>query len=77
MKHQEDVHLIANIVLSSTTHGVRFLDIERVLKELKFFIDKKVRLVKFVDRTFNCNYKFSMAIWDFLIKARYKYSISF
>ncbi|MGL5354911.1 MAG: B12-binding domain-containing radical SAM protein, partial [Clostridium sp.] len=53
--------------LSSTTHGVRFLDSERVKKELKFFIDKKVRLVKFVDRTFNCNHKFSMAIWEFLI----------
>ncbi|GAB6169454.1 B12-binding domain-containing radical SAM protein [Clostridium carnis] len=53
--------------LSSTTHGVRFLDIERVKSELKFFIDKKVRLVKFVDRTFNCNHKFSMAIWEFLI----------
>ena len=54
--------------LSSTSHGVRFLEINRVLKELKYFVDKKVRLVKFVDRTFNCNYKFSMAIWDFLIK---------
>ncbi|MGL5085391.1 MAG: B12-binding domain-containing radical SAM protein, partial [Clostridium sp.] len=53
--------------LSSTTHGVRFLDSERVKKELKFFVDKKVRLVKFVDRTFNCNHKFSMAIWEFLI----------
>ena len=55
--------------LSSTTHGVRFLNIERVKRELQYFIDKKVRLVKFVDRTFNCNYKFSMAIWEFLINA--------
>lgn len=55
--------------LSSTTHGVRFLNIERVKKELQYFIDKKVKLVKFVDRTFNCNYKFSMAIWEFLINA--------
>ncbi|OPX46105.1 B12-binding domain-containing radical SAM protein [Clostridium thermobutyricum] len=54
--------------LSSTVHGVRFQDIDRVLKELKYFVDKKVRLVKFVDRTFNCNHKFAMAIWDFLIK---------
>lgn len=54
--------------LSSTTHGVRFLDLERVKKELKFFIDKKVRLVKFVDRTFNCNSKFAMGIWSFLIE---------
>ena len=55
--------------LSSTTHGVRFLNIERVKKELQYFINKKVRLVKFVDRTFNCNFKFSMAIWEFLINA--------
>ncbi|OPJ58583.1 B12-binding domain-containing radical SAM protein [Clostridium chromiireducens] len=54
--------------LSSTSHGVRFLDIDRVLKDLMYFINKKVRLVKFVDRTFNCNSKFAMAIWDFLIK---------
>ncbi|WP_238917979.1 B12-binding domain-containing radical SAM protein [Clostridium sp. YIM B02555] len=53
--------------LSSTSHGVRFLDIDRVLKDLMYFINKKVRLVKFVDRTFNCNSKFAMAIWDFLI----------
>ncbi|WP_455794499.1 B12-binding domain-containing radical SAM protein [Clostridium butyricum] len=55
--------------LSSTSHGVRFLNIDRVLKELKYFIDKKVRLVKFVDRTFNCNHKFAMAIWEFLINS--------
>ena len=55
--------------LSSTTHGVRFLNIERVKKELQYFINKKVRLVKFVVRTFNCNFKFSMAIWEFLINA--------
>lgn len=53
--------------LSSTTHGVRFQDISRVLSELQYFIDKKVKLVKFVDRTFNCNTKHSMAIWDYLI----------
>lgn len=55
--------------LSSTTHGVRFRSIEKVLEELQFFIDKKVKLVKFVDRTFNCNTKHSMAIWEYLINA--------
>lgn len=55
--------------LSSTSHGVRFLDIDRVKRELQFFIDKKVRLVKFVDRTFNCNTKFSTVIWEFLINS--------
>lgn len=54
--------------LSSTTHGVRFLEINRVLSELQFFIDKKVKLVKFVDRTFNCNKKFANAIWEYLIE---------
>jgi len=53
--------------LSSTTHGVRFLNAERVKKELKFLADKKVKLVKFVDRTFNCNSKFAMEIWEYLI----------
>lgn len=66
--------------LSSTIHGVRFLDVERVKKELKYFIDKEVRLVKFVDRTFNCNHKFTMAIWDFLInqdtKTQFHFEIS-
>lgn len=54
--------------LSSTSHGVRFLDVERVKNELMYFIKKEVRLVKFVDRTFNCNHKFAMAIWEFLIE---------
>ncbi len=54
--------------LSSTTHGVRFLNIDRVLKELQYFIDKKVKLVKFVDRTFNCNKTFANAIWSYLIE---------
>lgn len=54
--------------LSSTTHGVRFLEIERVKEDLRFFIKKGVRLVKFVDRTFNCNKKFANEIWSFLIK---------
>ncbi|ATD55646.1 B12-binding domain-containing radical SAM protein [Clostridium chauvoei] len=66
--------------LSSTIHGVRFLDIDRVKKELQFFIDKEVRLVKFVDRTFNCNHKFAMAIWEFLInqdtKTQFHFEIS-
>ena len=55
--------------LSSTIHGVRFLNIERVKKELQYFIDKKVKLVKFVDRTFNCNHKHTMAIWKYLIES--------
>jgi radical SAM superfamily enzyme YgiQ (UPF0313 family) len=55
--------------LSSVEQGVRFLEVERVKKELQFFMDRKVRLVKFVDRTFNCSSKFAGDIWNFLISA--------
>lgn len=54
--------------LSSTSHGVRFLNIERVKKNLDFFIENKVSMVKFVDRTFNCNKNFAMEIWSYLIE---------
>lgn len=53
--------------LSSVDRNLRFRDIDKVKKELKNLIDKNVRLVKFVDRTFNCNEKFSIEIWEFLI----------
>lgn len=53
--------------LSSTTHGVRFLPIERVKRELKFFVDNNINLVKFVDRTFNCSPKFAEEIWEYII----------
>lgn len=54
--------------LSSTTHGVRFFEINRVKKELRFLVDKGAKLIKFVDRTFNCNMKFAMDVWKFLIE---------
>ncbi|NEZ45920.1 DUF4080 domain-containing protein [Clostridium niameyense] len=53
--------------LSSTLHGVRFQNIDRVKKELQFLIDKGVKLIKFVDRTFNCSHNFAMEIWSFII----------
>ena len=52
--------------LSSTIRGVRFLELERAKKELKFLSDKKVKLVKFVDRTFNANPKYAMELWKFI-----------
>lgn len=52
--------------LSSTIRGVRFLELERAKKELKFLSDKKVKLVKFVDRTFNANPKFTIELWKYL-----------
>ncbi|MBZ9636222.1 B12-binding domain-containing radical SAM protein [Clostridium sp. FP1] len=53
--------------LSSTIRGVRFMDLERVKVDLKFLIDKNVKLIKFVDRTFNCSDEFAMGIWEYLM----------
>lgn len=52
--------------LSSVDKKLRFRDLELVKKELAFFIEKKVPQVKFVDRTFNCDHKHAMAIWQFI-----------
>lgn len=53
--------------LSSTIRGVRFFDIERVKEDLTMLIDNKVRQVKFVDRTFNANKKYSMEVMKFIM----------
>lgn len=52
--------------LSSIDKKIRFRDIELVKKELKFFIDNKVKQVKFVDRTFNCSKDHAMEIWKYI-----------
>ena len=54
--------------LSSIDKTTRFRDINLVKKELKYFIDRKVKQVKFIDRTFNCNHKRTKEIWSFLIE---------
>lgn len=55
--------------LSSTLKGVRFFSVDRVKKDLLWFINKGVRLVKFVDRTFNCG-RHSLEIMNFLVEKR-------
>lgn len=52
--------------LSSVMHGVRFLDVERVKKELKYFMERGLKLVKFVDRTFNCNREYTEELLKYL-----------
>ncbi len=54
--------------LSSVDKSVRFRDTDLVLKELEFFLQKKVSQVKFVDRTFNCRRDHSYRIWEYLIE---------
>lgn len=53
--------------LSSTHKGVRFVPLERVKAHLSYFLEKRVKQVKFVDRTFNTKKSYAMAIWEHII----------
>lgn len=48
--------------LSSVDKKLRFRNTETVKQEISIFLKHKVRQVKFVDRTFNCNHKHAMEI---------------
>lgn len=52
--------------LSSIDKKVRLRSLSLVKEELKIFLDYNVAQVKFVDRTFNCNKKHAMGIWQFI-----------
>lgn len=54
--------------LSSVDKTVRFKSLEKVFKELKFFLDAKVRLVKFVDRTYNLKPDRYISIWKYILE---------
>ncbi|MDO4396075.1 MAG: radical SAM protein, partial [Clostridia bacterium] len=53
--------------LSSIDKGIRTLPLERVKRELSFFIEQEVKQVKFIDRTFNYDRNRTYEIWEFLI----------
>lgn len=52
--------------MSSIDKTVRFRSMERVKRELSFFLEKEVRQVKFIDRTFNIRKERTMEILEFL-----------
>lgn len=52
--------------LSSLDKAVRFRSIGVVKRELRFFLDNRVKQVKFVDRTFNCNHTHAMEVWRYI-----------
>ncbi len=52
--------------LSSVDKQVRYRSLELVERDLAFFLEKRVKQVKFVDRTFNCSHARTLAIWRFL-----------
>jgi len=54
--------------LSSIENSIRALPIDRVKQELEFFLNNKVKQVKFIDRTFNWNDDRCYDIINFLIE---------
>ena len=54
--------------LSSLDRRVRFKSLKKVQEELKIFLDANVKLVKFVDRTYNLNPDRYIPIWQFILE---------
>jgi radical SAM superfamily enzyme YgiQ (UPF0313 family) len=52
--------------LSSVDKRIRFRNTKKVTEELQYLMDRQVPQVKFVDRTFNCNRKHAMEIWQYI-----------
>lgn len=52
--------------LSSIDKRVRLRGMEKIKKELQFFLDNRVPQVKLIDRTFNCNKEHAMEIWHYI-----------
>lgn len=52
--------------LSSLDRAVRLRSLQKVERELQYFLDSNVRQVKLVDRTFNCNAVHAEGIWRYL-----------
>lgn len=52
--------------LSSIDKTVRQKSLEKTKKELDIFLKKRVRQVKFVDRTFNCDKERAYELWKYL-----------
>lgn len=52
--------------MSSLEKSVRFRSLDLVFQDLRFFIENKWPLVKFVDRTFNIKPERYLAIWEWI-----------
>lgn len=62
--------------LSSIDKTVRYYSLDRMKKDLKRFLDSPIKLLKFVDRTFNLKKERYMEIWKFLLE-NYREGITF
>lgn len=54
--------------ISSVTKGVRFFAPEKVFEAIEILAESHSGIIKFVDRTFNCNEERALAIWEYIRK---------
>lgn len=62
--------------LSSIDKGVRYWSLERVKKDLGIFLESNIKLIKFVDRTYNLRKERYLGIWQYLLD-NYREGITF
>lgn len=56
--------------LSCIDKNIKYFDLDNSIKELKKLLDKDVKQIRFIDRTFNSDRKRALKIWKFLIENR-------
>ncbi len=61
----------------SGSDGLRCFDLQKVYSELDKFKGRDIRVLKFVDRTFNANKTFAKQILKYIIANKEEYSFSF
>ena len=61
----------------SGSDGLRCFDVQKVYSELDKFKGRNIRVLKFVDRTFNANKTFAKQILKYIIANKEEYSFSF
>ncbi len=63
--------------ISSTFEGVRYFSMERVKNDIEKLVNARVRQIKFVDRTFNCNRARAMEIFKYIIDSGWDINFHF
>lgn len=56
--------------LSCIDKNIKYFDLDSSINELKKLLDKNVKQIRFIDRTFNSDRKRALKIWKFLINNR-------
>lgn len=54
--------------MSSITSGVRYFPLEGIYEAVDMIVESGSIIVKFIDRTFNCNEKRAIEIWNYVLK---------